>query len=110
MRRSSPDTRLTTSVRTVRHFSAWLSCSIWVMWSMVDLVTRVCLTDHPELSLSASCAEIQALAYRSRAMRTPPGDPAEMFPPRYHGLSTQSKECSNAVKGRADSETRKDEA
>src|SRR5690242_14296058 len=109
MRRCSPDARLITSVRTLRHFSAWLSSNIFVMWSMVDFATRVCLTDHPELSLSASCAEIQALAYKSRAIRIPPGDPAEMFPPRYQGLSTQSKECSNAVRGRADSETRYDE-
>jgi hypothetical protein len=33
-----------------------------------------------------------------------------MFPPSHHGFSTQSNECSNAVKGSADSETRCDVA
>ena len=68
------------------------------------------LTDRPLFSLSSSCALIQHLAIRFCAISTPPGKPALTLPPSHHGFSTRSKECSNAVKGRAAAETRCEEA
>ena len=67
-------------------------------------------TDSPLFSLSSSCALIQHLAIRFRAISTPPGRPALTLPPNHHGFSTRSKECSRAVKGRAAAETKCEEA
>lgn len=111
MRRSWPAVRLTTSVRVaLRCLPCWLFVNILCTSSTANWPMRVCFTAHPRLSLSASCAEIQARAYRLRAISRPPGDPADMLPPSHHGLSTQSKECKSAVKGKADSDTRCDVA
>jgi hypothetical protein len=93
IRYSSPEARLMMSVSdNFCSLTLRPSCNRTLISSEAYLPIRTCFTDHPRLFLSASCALIHAFAYRLRAICSPPGEPALILPPRYHGFSTRSKE------------------
>lgn len=56
---SSPELSLT-SLMGILRFASCPSCNIVWIFSVANLPIRVCLTDRPRLSFSASCALIQA--------------------------------------------------